>query len=196
MNCSRWSSSTRLWAGAGSHEGMPRAPLWRAVYLVTTDNSRGNHPVKYPYFTPVRRGLRHGIQPVVLPTPADRSRGALPPHPYRGPTNHPVRLKRLSNPTRAGANAPQRPNPSPASSTNRSARPVSRKPTDAPRRRARPPLITFTRGLRRIVDTHSHFCPEPDCSYHGWVGRGNIRVNGHPGGQPWRQLHRISCHVC
>ena len=32
-----------------------------------------------------------------------------------------------------------------------------------------------------------------DCSYHGWLGRGNIRSNGHPGGQPWRQLQCVSC---
>jgi hypothetical protein len=56
-----------------------------------------------------------------------------------------------------------------------------------------PPVITFTRGRRRTVDTRSHFCPAPDCSYHGWLGRGNIRSNGHPGGQPWRQLQCVSC---
>src|SRR5262249_49064126 len=28
-----------------------------------------------------------------------------------------------------------------------------------------PPVITFTRGRRRTVDTRSHFCPAPDCSY-------------------------------
>src|SRR5215831_21287512 len=43
-----------------------------------------------------------------------------------------------------------------------------------------PPIITFTRGRRRTVDTHSHFCPEPNCSYHGWLGRGNLRSNGLP----------------
>jgi transposase-like protein len=59
---------------------------------------------------------------------------------------------------------------------------------------APPPIIRFTRGRRRIVDTHAHFCPDPDCSYHGWCGRGNIRANGHPGGQPWRQLQCVSCH--
>ena len=58
---------------------------------------------------------------------------------------------------------------------------------------APPPIITFTRGRRRTVDTHSHFCPEPNCSYHGWLGRGNLRSNGHPGGQPWRQLQCVSC---
>lgn len=58
-----------------------------------------------------------------------------------------------------------------------------------------PPIMTFSRGRRRTVDTHySHFCPDPDCTYHGWLGRGNIRANGHPGGQPWRQLQCISCH--
>ncbi len=57
-----------------------------------------------------------------------------------------------------------------------------------------PPLITFSRGRRRTVDTHAHFCPDPDCSYHGWLGRGNIRANGHPGGQQWRQLQCVSCH--
>jgi hypothetical protein len=57
-----------------------------------------------------------------------------------------------------------------------------------------PPIITFTRGHRRTVDTQSHFCPEPNCSYHGWLGRGNLRANGHPGSQPWRQLQRVSCH--
>jgi IS1 family transposase len=56
-----------------------------------------------------------------------------------------------------------------------------------------PPIIRFTRGRRRTVDTHAHFCPDPDCSYHGWRGRGNIRANGHPGGQPWRQLQCVSC---
>jgi len=56
-----------------------------------------------------------------------------------------------------------------------------------------PPIIRCTRGRRRTVDTHVHFCPEPDCAYHGWLGRGNIRANGHPGGQPWRQLQCVSC---
>jgi len=27
-----------------------------------------------------------------------------------------------------------------------------------------PPIITFTRGRRRTVNTRSHFYPEPDCS--------------------------------
>src|SRR2546428_13203224 len=38
-----------------------------------------------------------------------------------------------------------------------------------------------------------HFCPNPDCSYRGWVGWGNLRANGHPNGGCWRQL---LCMVC
>src|SRR5262245_55543927 len=58
---------------------------------------------------------------------------------------------------------------------------------------APPPVIAFARGRRRTVETRSHFCPAPACSYRGWLGRGNIRANGHPAGQPWRQLQCVSC---
>jgi hypothetical protein len=57
-----------------------------------------------------------------------------------------------------------------------------------------PSILSFTRGRRRTVNTSQYFCPDHDCSYHGWLGRGNIRSNGHPGGQPWRQLQCVSCH--
>jgi transposase-like protein len=53
--------------------------------------------------------------------------------------------------------------------------------------------MIFTRGRRRTVDTSGHFCPAPNCAYHGWLGHGNIRSNGHPGGQTWRQLQCVSC---
>src|SRR6266481_19128 len=56
-----------------------------------------------------------------------------------------------------------------------------------------PPRIVMTRGRRRHVDTSHHFCPNPDCAYHGWVGWGNLRANGHPHGGPWRQLLCIAC---
>src|SRR6266702_6960214 len=49
-----------------------------------------------------------------------------------------------------------------------------------------PPVLTFTRGRKRTIDTQQHFCPDQDCAYYGWTGRGNIRANGHPGGKPWR----------
>jgi transposase-like protein len=55
-------------------------------------------------------------------------------------------------------------------------------------------VLTFTRGRRRTVDTAQHFCPDHDCAYHGWLGHGNIRSNGHPSGQSWRQLQCVSCH--
>src|SRR5215813_4704529 len=56
-----------------------------------------------------------------------------------------------------------------------------------------PPPIVPTRGRRRQVDTSTHFCPNADCAYQGWVGWGNIRANGHPNGGPWRQLLCIAC---
>jgi transposase-like protein len=56
-----------------------------------------------------------------------------------------------------------------------------------------PPLMTSARGRRRQVATQHQFCPHPCCRYYGWVGRGNLRANGHPGGGPWRQL---ACVVC
>jgi transposase-like protein/IS1 family transposase len=54
--------------------------------------------------------------------------------------------------------------------------------------------MIFTRGRRRQVDTTGHFWPHATCSYHGWVGLGHIRANGHPNGRRWRQLHCQSCH--
>jgi IS1 family transposase len=59
---------------------------------------------------------------------------------------------------------------------------------------ALPLRMVSTRGRRRQVNTSTHFCPNPDCSYHGWVGWGNLRANGHPGGSPWRPLPCLGCH--
>src|SRR6266446_7106641 len=56
-----------------------------------------------------------------------------------------------------------------------------------------PPRMVPTRGRHRQVDTSTHFCPNPDCAYWGWVGWGNLRANGHPNGGPWRQLLCIAC---
>jgi IS1 family transposase/transposase-like protein len=61
---------------------------------------------------------------------------------------------------------------------------------------APPPRLTCTRGRHRTVDTQQQFCPDEDCSYYGWRGRGNIRANGHPGGKPWRQFQCVACHGC
>src|SRR5215470_1214144 len=57
-----------------------------------------------------------------------------------------------------------------------------------------PPRLVPTRGRRRQVDTSTHFCPNPECAYRGWVGWGNLRANGHPNGGPWRQLLCVVCH--
>src|SRR5262245_7054944 len=51
----------------------------------------------------------------------------------------------------------------------------------------------MTRGRRRQIDTAHHFCPNPDSRYHGGVGWGNTRANGHPHGGPWRQLLCVAC---
>src|SRR5712691_4552279 len=56
-----------------------------------------------------------------------------------------------------------------------------------------PPRLVPTRGRRRQVDTSTHFCPNLDCAYRGWVGWGNLRANGHPGGGLWRQLLCVAC---
>src|SRR5688572_23322972 len=58
----------------------------------------------------------------------------------------------------------------------------------------RPPLIPpdpmpTTNRRPRTVDTSRHFCPHEGCAYRGWLGRGNLRANGHPSGGPWRQFH-------
>src|SRR5262245_32369405 len=58
---------------------------------------------------------------------------------------------------------------------------------------APPPLMLFTRGRRRHIDTTGHFCPHITCAYHGRVGWGNLRANGHPNGRRWRQLVCLSC---
>ena len=58
---------------------------------------------------------------------------------------------------------------------------------------APPPRIVPPRGRPRQVDTSRHFCPNPDCDYRGWVGRGNLSSNGHPNGGPWRQLYCSQC---
>jgi transposase-like protein len=58
---------------------------------------------------------------------------------------------------------------------------------------APPPRMIVTRGRHRYVDTAEHFCPHTTCAYHGRVGWGSIRANGHPNGRRWRQLVCLSC---
>jgi hypothetical protein len=66
---------------------------------------------------------------------------------------------------------------------------AERTPAAAPRPDPMPP----TNRRPRTVDTSMHFCPHPDYDYRGWLGLGNLRANGHPGGGPWRQFHCTAC---
>jgi transposase-like protein/IS1 family transposase len=60
-------------------------------------------------------------------------------------------------------------------------------------KREPPPRIVRARGRRPTVDTTNHFCPHKPCRYHGWLDKGNIISNGHPGGGHWRQLKCVAC---
>src|SRR5215813_9984293 len=56
-----------------------------------------------------------------------------------------------------------------------------------------PDPMAPTHRRPREVDTSRHFCPHNGCDYRGWLGRGNLRANGHPSGGPWRQFHCTAC---
>ena len=56
-----------------------------------------------------------------------------------------------------------------------------------------PDPMPATNRRPRAVDTSRHFGPHAGCHYRGWLGRGNLRANGHPSGGPWRQLYCSSC---
>jgi len=58
----------------------------------------------------------------------------------------------------------------------------------------RPDPMPPTNRRPRTVDTSMHFCPHTDCDYRGWLGRNNLRANGHPSGSPWRHLHCLGCN--
>jgi transposase-like protein/IS1 family transposase len=57
-----------------------------------------------------------------------------------------------------------------------------------------PEPMALTNRRPRTVDTTAHFCPHTNCDYRGWLGRGNLRANGHPSGGPWRQFHCVGCN--
>jgi hypothetical protein len=102
--------------------------------------------------------------PTILPPPPPRRQRSREPKPFAGLTR---------KPHCDACEPPRDPRPHAPSTT--------------------PPRIVMTRGRRRAVDTSHHCCPNSDCAYHGWVGWGNLRANGHPNGGPWRQL---LCGVC
>jgi IS1 family transposase len=63
--------------------------------------------------------------------------------------------------------------------------------------KASPPVppdpMAPTHRRPRAIDTSQHFCPHAGCDYRGWLGRGNLRANGHPSGGLWRRFHCTSC---
>jgi hypothetical protein len=66
------------------------------------------------------------------------------------------------------------------------ASPPTALPPNAP-----PPRMIFPRGRRRHIATTAHFCPQATCAYHGRVGWGNIRANGHPNDRSYRGAVRL-----
>src|SRR5262245_17015721 len=58
---------------------------------------------------------------------------------------------------------------------------------------APPEPMPSTHRRPRTVETSQHFCPHGGCRYRGWLGRGNLRANGHPNGGPWRQFQCTAC---
>ncbi len=74
-------------------------------------------------------------------------------------------------------------------------------PTPQTPRKPNKPRRTRSKGPKPFTGMiHKPLCDacEPGADTrpkaHGWLGRGNIRANGHPGGQSWRQLQCVSCH--
>src|SRR5262252_2298990 len=102
-------------------------------------------------------------QPIVPTTPSRRKRSKEP-KPFAGLTQRPPCALCEREATHAHEPPPAPPEPMP---------PTHRRP--------------------RTIDTSQHFCPHGGCRYRGWLGRGNLRANGHPHGGPWRQFQCTAC---
>jgi len=102
-------------------------------------------------------------QPLVPTTPSRRKRSKEP-KPFAGLTQRPPCARCEREATHAHEPPPAPPEPMP---------PTHRRP--------------------RTIDTSQHFCPHGGCRYRGWLGRGNLRANGHPHGGPWRQFQCTAC---
>src|SRR2546425_9679602 len=109
-------------------------------------------------------GARTGVRPTFLQPSPPRPKRSREPTPFAGLLHKPL-CAACDQAAASGHKAPSTP----------------------------PPLITYARGRKRTIDSQNQFCPDLDCSYYGWLGRGNIRANGHPGGNPWRQFQCVSC---
>jgi IS1 family transposase len=102
-------------------------------------------------------------QPIV-PTKPSRRKRSKEPKPFAGLTQRPPCALCEREATHAHEPPPAPPEPMP---------PTHRRP--------------------RTIDTSQHFCPHGGCRYRGWLGRGNLRANGHPNGGPWRQFQCTAC---
>src|SRR5215813_1316911 len=109
-------------------------------------------------------GARTGVRPTLLQPSPPRPQRSRKPTPFAGLLHKPL-CAACEQAAASGHKAPRTP----------------------------PPLLTYARGRKRTIDSQNQFCPDLDCSYYGWLGRGNIRSNGHPGGNPWRQFQCVSC---
>src|SRR6266571_2693962 len=111
-------------------------------------------------------GARTGVRPTLLQPSPPRPKRSREPTPFDGLLHKPL-CAACDQAAASGHKAPSTP----------------------------PPLITYARGRKRTIDSQNQFCPDLDCSYYGWLGRGNIRANGHPGGNPWRQFQCVACRI-
>jgi IS1 family transposase len=102
-------------------------------------------------------------QPIVPTTPS-RRKHSKEPQPFAGLPQRPPCVLCAQEATQAPEPPPAPPEPMP---------PTHRRP--------------------RTVETSQHFCPHGGCRYRGWLGRGNLRANGHPNGGPWRQFQCTAC---
>src|SRR6266702_1171978 len=109
-------------------------------------------------------GARTGVRPTLLQPSPPRPKRSREPTPFAGLLHKPL-CAACDQAAASGHKAPSTP----------------------------PPLITYAGDRKRTIDSQNQFCPDLDCSYYGWLGRGNIRANGHPGGNPWRQFQCVSC---
>lgn len=101
------------------------------------------------------------------------------------------RKKPKAAPKQSQTSTPTKRPPCPACAAGQAAQENETATPDEP-----PPLIEKIRGRPRSVETRHHFCPKKSCRYYGWIGRGNIRANGHPNKGRWRQLQCIVCGKC
>ena len=111
------------------------------------------------------RGAVSSQRPVVEPEPVTPQRQrSHEPKPFVGLTHKPHCALYEHKATHTKPPSPMRPTPMP---------PTHRRP--------------------RGIDTSRPFCPPRGGRYRGWLRLGNLRANGHPSGDPWRQCQCTAC---